>query len=60
MTYHSIQMNNKKEKLYGQKENEELAASYKEARRQTKERTTDPLASFSKDLKDSIKKFKDK
>ena len=28
----------KKEKLYGQKENEELAESYKESRKQQKER----------------------
>jgi len=43
------------EKLYGQKENEELAESYKESRRQTKERN-DPLKNFSKDLQESIKK----
>jgi len=39
-----------------EKEKKELAESYKESRRQTKERTTGPLDSFSKDLKDSIKK----
>ena len=45
-----------KEELFGQKENEELEESYKESRRQTKERTTGPLDSFSKDLKDIINK----
>ena len=39
-----------------EKEKKELEESYKESRRQTKERTTGPLDSFSKDLKDSIKK----
>jgi hypothetical protein len=34
----------------------ELAESYKESKRQTKERTEGPLDNFSKDLKDSIKK----
>jgi hypothetical protein len=38
------------------KEKEELAESYKESKRQTKERTEGPLDNFSKDLKDSIKK----
>tara|TARA_R110000765_G_scaffold62082_1_gene120418 strand:+ start:309 stop:644 length:336 start_codon:yes stop_codon:yes gene_type:complete len=38
-----------------QKENEELEESFKESQRQTKERTK-PLASFSKDLQESIKK----
>ena len=38
-----------------QKENEELEESYKESVRQTKERTK-PLASFSKDLQESIHK----
>ena len=47
----------KKEKLYGQKENEELAESYKESVKQKKERQgTGPLDSFSDDLKNSIKK----
>ena len=47
----------KKEELYGQKENEELKESYKESRRQTKERQRKgPLDSFSDDLKNSIKK----
>ena len=46
-----------KEKLYGQKENEELEESYKESVKQTKERQgTGPLDSFSDDLKNSIKK----
>ena len=45
-----------KEKLFGQKENEELKESFKESKRQTKERTDGPLDSFSKDLKNSIKK----
>jgi len=45
-----------KEELFGQKEIEELEESYKESRRQTKERTTGPLDSFSKDLKDIINK----
>jgi len=45
-----------KEELFGQKEIEELKESYKESRRQTKERTTGPLDSFSKDLKDIINK----
>ena len=45
----------KLEKKYGQKENEELEESYKESQRQTKERTK-PLASFSKDLQESIHK----
>lgn len=48
------------EELYGQKENDELAESYKESQRQTKERKTKertkPLASFSKDLQESIHK----
>jgi len=47
----------KKEELYGQKENEELEESYKESVRQTKERQSKgPLDSFSDDLKNSIKK----
>ena len=41
--------------LYGEKENKELEESYKESVRQTKERTK-PLASFSKDLQESIHK----
>jgi hypothetical protein len=46
-----------KEKRYGQKENEELAESYKESVRQTKERDDKgPFDSFSDDLKNSIKK----
>ena len=46
-----------KEKKYGQQENEELAESYQESRRQTKERQSKgPLDSFSDDLKNSIKK----
>ena len=46
-----------KEKKYGQQENEELAESYKESVRQTKERQSKgPLDSFSDDLKNSIKK----
>ena len=46
-----------KEKLYGQKENEELEESYKESVKQTKERQgKGPLDSFSDDLKNSIKK----
>jgi|TARA_R110001606_G_scaffold273333_1_gene421833 hypothetical protein len=44
-----------KEQLFGQKENEELEESYRESQRQTKERTK-PLASFSKDLQESIHK----
>ena len=40
------------------KEKKELAESYKESKRQTKERTEVPLDNFSKDLKDSIKKRK--
>ena len=44
-----------KEKKYGQQENEELAESYKESVRQTKERQSKgPLDSFSDDLKNSI------
>ena len=39
-----------------EKEKKELAECYKEAKRQTKERTAGPLDSFSEDLKDSIKK----
>ena len=47
-----------KEKKYGQQENEELAESYKESVRQTKERQSKgPLDSFSDDLKNSIKKI---
>ena len=47
----------KEEELYGQKENEELTESYKESRRQTKERQSKkPFDSFSNDLKNSIKK----
>ena len=47
-----------KEKRYGQKENEELAESYKESVKQTKERQSKgPLDSFSDDLKNSIKKI---
>mgnify|MGYP003633217878 CR=1 FL=1 len=45
-----------KEKLFGQKEIEELKESFEESKRQTKERTDGPLDSFSKDLKNSIKK----
>ena len=41
--------------LYGEKENKELAESYKESVRQTKERTR-PLTNFSKDLQESIHK----
>ena len=33
-----LEEQNKKEELYGHKENEELAESYKESRRQQKER----------------------
>jgi|TARA_R110001599_G_scaffold72356_1_gene200922 hypothetical protein len=33
-----LEEQNKKEKLYGQQENEELAESYKESRRQQKDR----------------------
>jgi len=44
------------EKLFGQKEIKELEESFKESRRQTKERTTGPLDSFSKDLKGIINK----
>jgi len=43
------------DKIFGQKENEELEESYKESVRQTKERT-DPLKNFSKDLQESIHK----
>ena len=44
-------------KRYGQKENEELEESYKESRRQQKERNDKgPFDSFSDDLKNSIKK----
>ena len=55
--------NQAKEFIYGQKENEELAESYKESRRQTeerkaKERLTGPIDSFSEDLQNSIKKRK--
>tara|TARA_R110002167_G_scaffold296871_1_gene501213 strand:- start:719 stop:949 length:231 start_codon:yes stop_codon:yes gene_type:complete len=39
-----------------EKEKKELAESYEEAKRQTKERTKGPLDNFSKDLKESIKK----
>ena len=47
-----------KEKRYGQQENEELAESYKESVKQTKERQSKgPLDSFSDDLKNSIKKI---
>ena len=57
--------NQAKEFVYGQKENEELAESYKESRRQTeerktKERLTSPLDSFSEDLQNSIKERKKK
>ena len=45
-----------KEKLFGQKEVEELEESLKESRRQTKERTGGPLDNFSKDLKGIINK----
>ena len=45
-----------KEELFGQKEIEELKESFEESKRQTKERTDGPLDSFSKDLKNSIKK----
>jgi|TARA_R110000824_G_scaffold29681_1_gene98556 hypothetical protein len=53
-----------KEKLFGQKENEELKESFKESKRQTKERKQKALENFSKDLQESIhkrtyKKFKD-
>ena len=48
------------EKIFGQKENEELEESYKESQRQTKERTKGPLDSFSEDLKKSINKKNDK
>ena len=41
------------ERIFGQKENEELAESYKESKRQTAERT-DPLKNFSEDLRKSI------
>jgi len=44
------------EKLFGQKEVEELEESLKESRRQTKERTGGPLDNFSKDLKGIINK----
>ena len=44
------------ERIFGQKEIEELAESLKESRRAKKERTEGPLDNFSKDLKDSIKK----
>lgn len=45
------------EKKYGQQENEELEESYKESRRQQKERNDKgPFDSFSDDLKNSIKK----
>ena len=51
------QMKEKKEELYGQKENEELEESYKESVKQTKERQSrGPFDSFSNDLKNSIKK----
>ena len=51
------QMKEKKEELYGQKENEELEESYKESVKQTKERQSKgPLDFFSDDLKNSIKK----
>tara|TARA_R110000751_G_scaffold88613_2_gene174999 strand:+ start:578 stop:814 length:237 start_codon:yes stop_codon:yes gene_type:complete len=43
------------EEKYGQKENDELAESYKESQRQTKERTN-PLAGFSKDLQERIRR----
>ena len=43
------------DRIFGQKENEELAESYKESRRQTAERSG-PLENFSKDLKESIHK----
>ena len=44
------------DRIFGQKENDELAESYKESRRQTAERTEGPLDSFSKDIHDSINK----
>ena len=46
----------KDKELFGQKEIEELEESFKESKRQTKERTDGPLDNFSKDLKNSIKK----
>jgi len=42
----------KKEKLYGQKENEELAESYKESRRQQKEREENE--EYLKEIKDKL------
>jgi hypothetical protein len=41
-----------------EKEKKELEESYKESRRQTKERNTGPLDSFSGDLQNSIKESK--
>ena len=41
------------DEIFGKKENDELAECYKEAKRQTKERTK-PLESFSEDLQESI------
>ena len=46
---------NNDDEIFGQKELKELEESFKESRRQTAERTK-PLANFSKDLQDSIKK----
>ena len=42
--------------IFGKKEIDELAESCKESKRAKKERTDQPLDSFSKDLKNSIKK----
>ena len=42
----------KGEKLYGEKENKELAESYKESRRQQKEREEDEK--YLKELKDKL------
>ena len=55
--YHKMIKKLEKEKKYGQQENEELEESYKESRRQQKERQSKgPFDSFSDDLKNSIKK----
>jgi hypothetical protein len=43
-----------KEKLFGQKEIEELKESFEESKRQTKERTDGPLDSFNKFKKEHV------
>ena len=52
--YHKMikKLEEQKEKLYGQKENEELAESYKESRRQQKEREENE--EYLKEIKDKL------